>query len=166
MNNMFGPVCPHQQRQWSISLLSRVVGVSEMSLFYFSVDRAKYQFFLTEHFPYSYQKFEMKPLPASRLSIDFSDKDIILQFYLFASIRSTPLTLLRNDKTEVSSTEVLQDIICPPVIMVVYQGLFIIKLNAISPDFGGFLAQQLSWSRQPSDIYDDKWEFNLYHMLR
>ena len=75
----------------------------------------------------------MKPLHTSRLSIDFSDKDIILQFYLFASIRSTPLRLLRNDKTEVSSTEVLQDIICPPGSMAVYQGLTIIKLNAISP---------------------------------
>ena len=65
----------------------------------------------------------MKPPPASRLSIDFSDKDIILQFYLFASGRSTPLRLLRNDKTKVSSTEVLEDIICPPGSMAVYQGL-------------------------------------------
>ena len=80
----------------------------------------------------------MKPLPASRLSIDFSDRDLILQFYLFASIRSTPLRLLRNDKTEVSSTEVLQDIICPPGSMAVYQGLMIIKLMRYHQTFKSF----------------------------
>ena len=75
----------------------------------------------------------MKALSASRLSIDFSDKGIILQFYLFASERSTPLRLLRNDKTDVSSAEVLQDIIGPPGSMAVCQGLMIIKLKCDIP---------------------------------